>query len=171
MDQQAVLALLIVMTVFVIVAAVSQAIQAAMLYQLRKSALAMEEKVTKLAPKVEALAESSRAAIDEGRASMAEITERSKEILDTTRRQLSRVEDVLEDAAGRARVQLDRAEMVVDDAMSRAQETVAVVHGGIMKPIREINAVAAGVRASIQYFMRGGRPSPDEVTADEEMFI
>jgi hypothetical protein len=171
MDQQAVLALLIVMTVFVIVAAVSQAIQAVMLYQVRKSALAVEERVAKLTPKVEALAETSRAAIDEGRASMADITERTKEILDTTRRQLSRVEDVLEDAAGRARVQLDRAEMVVDDAMSRAQETVAVVHGGIMKPIREINAVAAGVRASIQYFMRGGRPSPDEVTADEEMFI
>jgi hypothetical protein len=69
------------------------------------------------------------------------------------------------------RVQFDRAEMVVDDVMTRAQETVAVVHGGIMKPIREINGVAAGVRAALHYFMRGGRPSPDRVTADEEMFI
>lgn len=168
MDQQA---LLIVMTAFVIVAAIALVMQAVMLQSVRKSARAVEECITKLAPKVEALAESSRAAIDEGRASMAEITERTKEILDTTRRQLTRVEDVLEDAADRARVQLDRAEMVVDDAMDRAQETIAVVHGGIMKPIREINAVAAGVRAAIHYFMRGGRPNPDQVTADEEMFI
>jgi hypothetical protein len=168
MDQQA---LLIVMTAFVIVAAIALVIQAAMLYGMRKSALAVQERVDKLAPKVEALAESSRAAIDEGRASMAEITDRSKEILDTTRRQLARVEEVLVDAADRARAQMDRAEMVVDDAVERAQETISVVHGGIMKPIREINAVAAGMRAAIHYFMRGGRPNPDQVTADEEMFI
>jgi hypothetical protein len=168
MDQQA---LLVVMTVFVIVAAIALVIQAAMLYGVRKSALAVEQRVATLAPKVEALAETSRAAIDEGRANMAEISLRSKEILDATRRQLTTIEDVLEDAAERARVQFDRAEMVVDDAMSRAQETVAVFHGGIMKPIREINGVAAGVRAAIHYFMRGGRPNPDQVTADEEMFI
>jgi hypothetical protein len=40
-----------------------------------------------------------------------------------------------------------------------------------MKPIREINGLAAGVRAAIQYFARGRRPSPDRVTVDEEMFI
>jgi cell division protein FtsL len=168
MDPQA---LLMVMTAFVIVAAIALVIQAAMLYGVRKSALAVEQRVATLAPKVEALAETSRAAIDEGRASMAEITERTKDILDSTRRQLTRVEDVLEDAADRARIQFDRAEMVVDDAMDRAQETVAAVHSGIMKPIREINAVSAGVRAAIHYFMRGGRPNPDQVTADEEMFI
>ena len=120
---------------------------------------------------MEALAETSRAAIDEGRASIAEITERTKDILDTTRRQLARIDDVLEDASERVRVQMDRAEMVVDDAMTRAQQAVSVVHGGIMKPIREINAVAAGARAAIHYFMRGQRPHPDQVTADEEMFI
>ena len=168
MDQQA---LLIVMTVFVAVAAIALLIQAGMLFGVWKSAKAMEQQVAKLAPKVESLAETSRAAIDEGRASMKEITERTKEILDTTQRQLDRVDDVLEDAAARAKVQFDRAEMVMDDVMSRAQQTVAAVHGGVMKPIREINAVAAGIRAAIQYFMRGTRPNPDEVTADEEMFI
>jgi uncharacterized protein YoxC len=168
MDQQA---LLIVMTVFVAIAAVAMVFQAVMLWGVSKSARAVEERVAKLAPKVESLAESSRAAIEEGRANMAEITSRTKEILDTTQRQLNRVDQVLEDVADRVRVQFDRAEMVVDDVMTRAQETVAVVHGGIMKPIREINGVAAGIRAALHYFMRGGRPSPDRVTADEEMFI
>jgi hypothetical protein len=55
--------------------------------------------------------------------------------------------------------------------MTRAHQTVAMVHGGIIKPIREINGVAAGIRAALHYFMRGGRPAPDTVTADEEMFI
>jgi hypothetical protein len=171
MDQQNVQILLVVMTVFVAISAIALIIQATMLYGMRKSALAVEQQVAKLTPKMLALAESSHAAIDEARASIAEITGRSKDILDSTKRQLNRVEDLLEDATNRARVQFDRAEMVVDDAMDRAQETIAVVHGGIMKPIREINGVAAGLRAAVHYFMRGGRPNPDQVTADEEMFI
>lgn len=182
MDQQA---LLIVMTVFVAVAAIALVIQVGMLFGMWKSARATQQAVTALqpkiaslipkieaiAPKVEALAESSRQAVDEGRTSLKEITQRTTEILDITQRQLTRIEGVVEDATQRARVQFDRAEMVMDDAMNRAQETVSVVHGGIMKPIREINAVATGLRAAIHYFVRGNRPSPDQVTADEEMFI
>src|SRR5579862_3293880 len=168
MDQQNVQMLLVVMTVFVVISAIALIIQATMLYGMRKSALAVEQQVAKLTPKVLALAESSQAALDETRTGVAEIMERTKDILDITRRQLTRVEEVLDDAANRARVQFDRAEMVVDDAMDRAQETIAIVHGGIMKPIREINAVAAGLRAAIQYFVRGSRPNPDQVTADEE---
>jgi len=178
MDQSGVLALLIIMTVFVAITAIAFVAQAVMMFGVRKSALAVEQQIAKLTPKVEALvpkvealAESSRAVIDESRAGIAEITARTKDILDSTKRQLMRIENVLEDAANRARVQMDRAELVVDDAMSRAQDTVAAVHGGIMKPIREINGVSAGVRAAIQYFTRGGRPNPDQVTADEEMFI
>jgi hypothetical protein len=55
--------------------------------------------------------------------------------------------------------------------MSRAQETVTTVHKGIMIPLREIQGISAGVRTAIFYLMRGGRPSPAQATADEEMFI
>jgi hypothetical protein len=55
--------------------------------------------------------------------------------------------------------------------MSRAQEAVVAAHRGIMKPLREIQGVAAGVRTAVFYLMRGGRPSPAQATADEEMFI
>ena len=171
MDPQSLQTLLIIIAVFVAVAAIAMVVQAGMMFGVYKSARAIEERVAKLTPKLESLTETSRAAIDEGRASMKQITDRTTEILDTTQRQLNRVDAVLADATERVRVQFDRAEMVMDDAMSRAQDTVAVVHGGIMKPIREINAVAAGLRAAIRVFMRGGRPNPDQVTADEEMFI
>ncbi len=174
MDQN----LLIVMAVFVTVAAIALVIQAGMLFGIYKSSRAMQAKVETLAPKVEALvpkiealADTSRAAVDESRVKIAEITGKTTEILDITRRQLERIEDLLEDASTRALVQFDRAEMVVDDAMNRAQETVAIVHEGIMKPVREINGVAAGLKAALQYFFRGGRPNPDQVTADDEMFI
>lgn len=168
MDQQA---LLIIMAVFVAIAAIALAIQAGMLYGIYKSSRAMQDNVSRLLPKVEALTETSKTAIEESRIKIGEVTARTNEILDITRKQLERVDEIMKDAASRARVQFDRAEMVVDDAMGRAQETVALVHTGIMKPIREINGVFKGLQAAIQYLSRGARPNPDEVTADEEMFI
>jgi aspartate carbamoyltransferase catalytic subunit len=170
--------LLIIMAVFVAVAAIALVIQAGMLYGIYKASLAMQAKVEILAPKIEALvpkiealADTSRIAVEETRVKVAEVSGKTTDILDITRRQLERVEELLEDASSRALVQFDRAEMVVDDAMNRAQQTVTVVHEGIMKPIREINGVAAGLKAALEYFFHGGRPNPDQVTADDEMFI
>jgi hypothetical protein len=39
-----------------------------------------------------------------------------------------------------------------------------------MKPLREIQGVSAGVRAALNFLMRG-RNGPVHATADEEMFI
>jgi hypothetical protein len=109
--------------------------------------------------------------VDDGRRQIAEITSRTTEILDTTRVQLGRVDAVMQDVTTRAAIQLDRAEMVLDDAMNRAQETVALVHSGVMKPLRQIQAVAAGLQAVVNYLMRGRNGNPTRATVDEEMFI
>ena len=167
MDQQQ---LLTVMTVFVIVAAVALIIQAAMLAGIYKAARGMQENALRLTPKVEGLIETSRQTIEDSRKQIADITTKTSEILDITRKQVDRVDEILEDAAARARVQLDRAEIVLDDAMARAQRTVAVVEGGIVKPIQQIQGVAAGIRTAITFLMRG-RPNPADAHADEEMFI
>ena len=163
--------LLGIMTVFVVVAAIALVIQMAMLIGIYKSSRGLAENVQRLLPKVEALVETSRVAVDDSRKLIAEATAKTNDILDAARKQLARIDELLEDASARARVQLDRAEMVLDDTMNRAQETVALVHGGIMKPLREITGVAAGVRTAIDFLMRGRRSDPAHATADEEMFI
>jgi hypothetical protein len=168
MDQQT---LLIIMTVFVIVAAIALLIQAGLLFGIYKSSRAVQASTERLVPKVEALVESSRIAVDDSRRLIGEVTAKTSDILDSARRQMSRIDDVLEDVAGRTRIQLDRAELVIDDAMNRAQETVAFVHQGIMRPLRDIQGVAAGLTAAISFLMRGGRRDPARATADEEMFI
>ena len=61
--------------------------------------------------------------------------------------------------------------MVLDDTMSRAHETVATVHNGIMRPLREINGIAMGFKTALNHMTKGGRPSVAQVTSDEEMFI
>ncbi len=100
-----------------------------------------------------------------------EVTAKTNEILDSTRRQLVKIEDVVNDATGRAKVQLEHAEMVLDDTMSRAHETIGAVHRGLMRPVREIHGVAAGLRAALSVLATGGRPSVAQATQDEEMFI
>ena len=167
MDQQT---LLIIMTVFVTVAAIALVIQMGLLFGIYKTSRTLEQNATRLLPKVEALVDTSKIAVDDGRKLIDEVARKTGEILDVTRTQLARVDEVLEDASVRVRVQMDRAEMVLDDTMNRAHETVALVHGGIMKPLREIQGVAAGLRTAINFLMRG-RPDPAQAHADEEMFI
>jgi hypothetical protein len=55
--------------------------------------------------------------------------------------------------------------------MSRVHHTVIQLNNGVLKPVKEINGVAAGVRAALDTLVRGKRPNPAQATADEEMFI
>ncbi len=167
MDQQT---LLTVMTAFVCVAAAAMLIQAGLLFGIYKSARGLQENVQRLMPKIDGLLETSRRTIEDSRKQIADITAKTSEILDITHKQVRRVDEILEDAASRARVQLNRAEMVLDDAMGRAQRTVAIVEGGIVKPLLQIQGVAAGIKTAITFLIRG-RFNPANAHTDEEMFI
>ena len=163
--------LLYVMTAFVIISAIALCIQAGMLAAMYKTTKALQQSIQPLVPKVESLVDSATTTIEQSRQQIAEITERTNDILDSTKRQLAMVEEVVTDATARAKVQLERVEMVLDDTVSRAHETIATLHGGVMRPLREINGIAAGLRTALAFLARGNRPSVDRVTTDEEMFI
>jgi hypothetical protein len=163
--------LLVTIAVFVAISAAAMIFQAAMLYGTYKASRELRDRIVPLTVKVEALVETSRSAVDLARVQIAEITTRTNQILDIAKLQMATVEEILDDASLRTRRQLENAEIVVEDALARAQETVELVHKGILAPIRGINGVAAGVRAALHFLLRGTRPSPDQVTVDEEMFI
>ncbi len=169
MDNQTIFLGLI--AVFVAISAAAMVFQAAMLYGTYKAARELRDRIVPLTVKVEALVETSRTTVDEARIRIVEITVKTNQILDVAKKQMETVEVFLEDASLRTRKQLERAEIVVEDALERAQDTVELVHKGILAPIRGINGVAAGVRAALHFLLRGARPSPDQVTVDEEMFI
>jgi hypothetical protein len=162
--------LLTVMTVFVIVAAVALLIQAAMLAGIFMASRGLQQNVQRLTPKIEGVLEVSKQTIEDSRKQIADITSKTSEILETTRQQVHRIDEFMDDAAARARVQMDRAEMVLDDAMVRTQRTVAVVEGGILKPIMQVQGVAAGIKTALSFLLRG-RPNPEDAHSDEEMFI
>lgn len=169
MDNQTVF--LIVISVFVAISAIAMVFQAALLFATYKTSREMRDRVLPLVSKVDSLIDSSRSAIEESRTRIGEITSKADQILDIAKRQMTTVEELLDDASQRTKRQLARAEMVVEDALDRTQQTVELVHNGLLTPLRGINGVAAGVAAAVRFLLRGTRPDPDQVTADEEMFI
>ena len=138
--------LLILMIVVAGVSAIALCIQAGMLFGIWKASKATQDRIVIMIPKVEKFLETSQEAIEQSKKQILEITTKTNLILDSTRSQLAKVDELLTDASSRAKFQMDRAELVLDDAMSRAQETVAVVQSGVLRPLREIQGVAAGLR-------------------------
>jgi hypothetical protein len=163
--------LMVIMAAAVGVSALALLIQAILMIGVYRSAKVVQEQMTILAPKAQSTLASAEQTLAESRKQLADMSTRVGEIVEMTRTQLVRVDNLLEDAAGRARSQMDRVELVLDDALSRVQETVSVLHSGIMKPLRQVNGVALAIRAAFDHFFRGGRPSVAQATQDDEMFI
>jgi hypothetical protein len=177
--------LLAVLTFFVFLAAVAMCFQAGLLFGIWKATRSLQQQTTALMPQVRSILSKAETTLDESRKNIVDITAKTHEItarinemavkanemMDTGKVQLAKIDEVMTDASMRAKVQLERAELVVDDTMSRVHESVTAVHTGILKPIREIQGMTAGVRAAVQHFLRGGRPSVAQATQDDEMFI
>ena len=165
MDQQTVL------TIFVIVAAVALVIQAGMLIGLFVVARNLQSKITAILPDIQNVIGITKRTIESAEKHLNKIGATSGAILDVTKEQLNKIDDLLTDATTRAKVQMERAEMVLDDAMTRTQQTVSIVQRGVVRPVREVYGVFAGVRTALSHLGRSGRPTVDHATSDEEMFI
>jgi len=175
MDQNT---LLTVMTAFVVIAGLALVVQMAVMIGLYRATRSAEQRIVAVLPQVEAilpqvekLVQVSHTSIDQVRQQLLEVTGKTTEILTLAHVQVGRVDEVLADASQRARVQLERAELIIEDTLSRAQQTISLVHSGVMRPLREIQGVTAGVRAAVAFLSKGGRPNVNHVTHDEEMFI
>lgn len=163
--------LIIVMTFAVVLSALALLAQALMVFGMFKAVRTLQERVTIFLPKAEQFLSTAQVALADTQKQVKEISTRALTVLDTTQSQLTRVDGFVGDATQRARVQMDRVELVLDDTVSRVHETVVQLNNGLLKPMRELNGLAAGVRAAVQHLARRGRPTVDQATADEEMFI
>src|SRR5579884_3195363 len=163
--------LLIVLTIFVILSAVALLIQACILIGLLVVARRLQEKIMPLIPQVEGVVGVTRRIVERVEKHVEQIGTSTSAILETTKQQLGRVDELLTDATTRAKVQMERAEMVLDDTMTRVQQTVSSVQSGVLRPIREVHGILAGIRTALAHLGRAGRPTVDHATSDEEMFI
>jgi len=163
--------LLILLTVFVSIAAVALFAQAVAFVGLLFVARDVRTKMTAVWPEIEGIIGTSRRTADRAEKHLAAIGASSVAILEVTKQQLTKVDELLTDASTRAKVQMERAEMVMDDTMTRVQETVTVVQRGVLRPVREVHGIIAGVRMAFAHLSRSSRSTVDHATSDEEMFI
>ncbi len=168
MDQQT---LLILLTIFVAVAALALLLQLGTLLALFLTVRKLQTQIMGIWPEIQAIIGVSRRTVEKVEVHVNKIGTTSTAILEVTKQQVVKIDELLNDATTRAKVQLERAEMVLDDTMGRAQETVSIVQRTVLRPIRELHGVLSGVRTTLAYLGRNGRPTVDHATSDEEMFI
>jgi hypothetical protein len=163
--------LLVVMTFFVAISGLALLIQAFLLYGIYRTTKSIQTEALSILPQAKSILAKAETTLDDSRKHIVEITAKANEMMDIGKLQLVKLDEVITDASSRAMVQLERAELVVDDTMSRVHHSVTSVHNGIIKPIREIQGIATGVRTAMEHFLRGQRPSVAQATQDDEMFI
>ncbi|MBZ5576300.1 MAG: hypothetical protein LAP40_07070 [Acidobacteriia bacterium] len=110
--------------------------------------------------------------INETRPRVAEIATEAVAISKSSRQQVERIGELLGDAGEKARVRLDQIDRSVDQTVEHLEQAGDAMKRAVLRPVREVNGVAAGISAAVSALVHGTRrPSVDHATQDEEMFI
>jgi len=128
------------------------------------------ERIGAVAEKAGNLVVSVNRLVDDARPKVAEISDEAVAIVKTGRDQVERVGELLQDAAGRARDRLAQIDRSVDSTVHQVEQVGESVKRAVMRPVREVNGVAAGISAAVSALGRKKAPV-DTATQDEEMFI
>ena len=98
----------------------------------------------------------------------------SGNLLDITSKakgQISRLDGMLTDASERVRLQFIRLDQLLTDTIGRVEQTGEEVRRTILAPVREISAILAGVRATLDFLFHRSKETVEQATQDEELFI
>jgi ABC-type transporter Mla subunit MlaD len=110
--------------------------------------------------------------VRETRPKIADISSETVAIVRSGREQVERVGDLLHDAGDRARNRLDQIDQTLESTVSQIENASGAVKSAVLRPVREVNGIAAGISAAVSSIVRGSRRSSvDSATQDEEMFI
>jgi len=123
-----------------------------------------------LVDRFEAVVKTSSQILEENR--IAEITAETLAVAKTARQQAERIGELLDDANGRAKARMAQIDRTVDQTVEHVEHATEAVKSAVLKPVKEVNGIVAGVKAALNTYAQGGnRHSPEDATQDEEMFI
>jgi ABC-type transporter Mla subunit MlaD len=110
--------------------------------------------------------------LEEVRPRVAEVSSDCAAITKSGREQVERLGNLLHDASDRARERLGQIDRSVDNTVEQVEQVSEAVKRAALRPVREVNGLAAGISAAISTLVHGTRRSSvDHATQDEEMFI
>ncbi|MDX2268787.1 MAG: hypothetical protein NW208_11820 [Bryobacter sp.] len=163
--------LLTVLIVFVALCALSQLGQFLALMGVYRKLRDFQEKSAPLLAKAEGTLDAAKLTLEDSRRQMNEITAKTSAILDATQVQITKIDGVVTEASARAMSQMERLDLALGDTVERVHGLVAATHDGLLKPLKEVNGLVAGLRTGLGYFFGRKKSSVLDATQDEEMFI
>ena len=90
----------------------------------------------------------------------------------SARDQFRRVEAMVTDTGEALHLQIERFDRISQNLMDRINETADIVQDSVVRPAREVAAVAKGLtRGFGALFFGRGRSTVDQARQDEELFI
>jgi len=158
------------------IASAWQAIVLTAMYRAGKEAhKAGHEAKNRLGPLVdrfEAILTTSSKMLEENRPRIADITAETLVIARIARQQAERISELIDDANERAKARIAQIDQTVEHAVGQVEHAGEAVKSTVLKPVKEVGGIVAGVRAAFNTYAHGGnRNSPEHATQDEEMFI
>ena len=130
------------------------------------------ERVPPAMDKATAILTTTHEIIQENRPRVSEIVAEGVTIVKSGREQVERIGNLLHDAGDRARVRMEQIDRTVDHTVEHVDQIGNSVKNAAMRPVREVNGIAAGFSAAMSTLLRGSRRSSvNHATQDEEMFI
>lgn len=131
----------------------------------------LESQIEPLLPQAAEFLRNSRQALDEALIQFRDTGNKTQAVLDDARAEIAHISEVRADLAGRLQAQMQRIELVLDDAVSCVQTITNTMQGGVIRPLREVGGILAGVRTAVRVFLHFQRPSVDQATPDDEAFL
>lgn len=164
------------LTAFVVITALAFVVQAVVMagifFALRGVHSQIQDIRRVVDQRIEPLAQSLTELVVSSQAPIQRITANCGEISQILRQRTAQADLVLAEVLERSRLQIIRLDQLISTLMDRVDSTARAVERSVVAPLREVSAVAAGVRAGLE-FLRSRRTATRvrEATEGEEMFI
>jgi ABC-type transporter Mla subunit MlaD len=162
---------LVLLSIAVAVSSLSLLVQAIASWRIYLSVRKLQEEVAPLIPKARSTLEQAEATLRQASAELRQAGEKAKELMGAVQQQVDGIDRARQELATQWRVQSERIDLVLEDILGRVQDVVGVLHGTVMRPVREVSGMVAGVKAALQTLLMSRRPTVDRVTHEDEMFI
>jgi hypothetical protein len=165
------------LTIFVIVAALALAGQAAVMVglyiSLRDVPRQIEDIRRSVKERIDPLAELAREMLAGSREPVLTITANLAEISQVLRERTSSVDQVLAEVLEKSRAQIIRLDQLITSLTHKVETIADAAERRLIAPVQEVSAVLAGVRTSLQFLFSNKRAKAnvERGTNDEELFI
>ncbi len=155
------------LTLFVALAAVAIITQAGVLLAIYVMSKRLSEQVESFMKETHEMMVPVRSIAENLRIASANLVE----IGLAARDQFRRVEAMVTDTGEALHVQIERFDHLSQNMMDRINETASIVQDSVVRPAREVAALAKGITGFGSFLFRRNRSTVDQARQDEELFI